>query len=683
MSTTPLLAVEKLRKHYLSPKPWIGKARPPIQAVDDVSFTVERGETLALVGESGCGKTTTAKSVVRLVEPTSGSVRLEGEELTTLSAERMRQRRKDLQIVFQDPVRLARPAPAGGRDRRRAAAQLRRHDRRRAAASGCSGCSPASACGPSRRPSIRTSSPAGSGSASASPARWRCNPKLIVCDEPVSALDVSVQAQVVNLLMDLQAELGIAYLFVAHDLAVVRHISHRVAVMYLGQMMEVADRDTLFAAPRHPYTEILLSAVPVPNPRIRPQRLLLQGDPPSPANPPPGCRFHTRCPLAQPVCREERPPLTPRDGRRRHAVGGLPLPLNQLVSTRTCMSTTPTYDLLIRGGTVIDGTKAPRFDADVGVRDGRIAAVGDLAGASAARTIDAAGLIVAPGFIDSHTHDDQALLRPARHGFKVSQGVTTVIAGNCGISAAPLVRGMKLPMPLDLLDVPDGERHETFAALGRGAAGAGRRRPTSPRWSATRRCAPRPWTTSTARPAPQEIAAMQALLVEALDAGAIGLSTGTFYPPAVKASTEEIIEVGRPLDGARRPLRHAHARRVVEGDGGAGRDLPHRPRAGHSGRGLAPQGAEQAELRPLDGDARLHPRDDEGAAGLPRLLSLHRRLDHDPHRPRHARRPGADRLERAASGVRRPRARRRSPPTGASPRARRRGACSPAPRSTS
>ncbi len=200
------------------------------------------------------------------------------------------------------------------------------------------------------------------------------------------------------------------------------------------------------------------------------------------------------------------------------------------------MSTTPTYDLLIRGGTVIDGTKAPRFDADVGVKDGRIAAIGDLAGASAARTIDAAGLIVAPGFIDSHTHDDQALLAQPDMDFKVSQGVTTVIAGNCGISAAPLVRGMKLPMPLDLLDGPDGERHETFASWVAALAA----RPAATNVAAlvghsTLRAATMADLDREATA--EEIAAMQALLVEALDAGAIGLSTGTFYPPAVKAST--------------------------------------------------------------------------------------------------------------------------------------------------
>ena len=198
--------------------------------------------------------------------------------------------------------------------------------------------------------------------------------------------------------------------------------------------VEVADRDTLFAAPRHPYTEILLSAVPVPNPRIRPQRMLLQGDPPSPANPPPGCRFHTRCPLAQPVCREERPPLTPRAARRRHAMGGLSLPLNDL-SYEDRMSTTPhlrpadprRHRHRRHQGAALRGRRRRRRTA-ASPRSATSPA------ARAARTIDAAGLIVAPGFIDSHTHDDRRCSRSRTWSFKVSQGVTTVIAGNCGIS---------------------------------------------------------------------------------------------------------------------------------------------------------------------------------------------------------------------------------------------------------
>jgi peptide/nickel transport system ATP-binding protein len=280
--------------------------------VDDVSFEVARGETLSLVGESGCGKTTTAKSVMRLVQPTSGSVKLEGRELTSLSSEAMRQHRRDLQIIFQDPYASLNPrlkagdivaeplrnfGVAAGERRERVQWLFSRVGLR---PEGVEKYAYEFSGGQRQRLGIARA--------------LALNPKLIVCDEPVSALDVSVQAQVVNLLMDLQAEFGIAYLFVAHDLAVVRHISHRVAVMYLGHVVEIADRDTLFASPLHPYTEVLLSAVPVPDPRARPKRKLLKGDPPSPANPPTGCRFHTRCPLAQPICREQKPPLTPRAG---------------------------------------------------------------------------------------------------------------------------------------------------------------------------------------------------------------------------------------------------------------------------------------------------------------------------------------------------------------------------------
>ncbi|TWO69038.1 ATP-binding cassette domain-containing protein [Caenimonas sedimenti] len=316
VTTAPLLVVDNLRKHYVSPRQWLRKPRPPIQAVDGVSFTVAKGETLALVGESGCGKTTTAKSVMRLIEPTSGSVQLDGEELLGLTKEQMRLRRRDLQIIFQDPYASLNPRLRAGDI---VAEPLRNFG------------GPTGPMSPAERRErvqwlfarvgLRPESAAKYPHEFSGGQRQRLgiaralalNPKLIVCDEPVSALDVSVQAQVVNLLMDLQAEFGMAYLFVAHDLAVVRHISHRVAVMYLGHVVEVADRATLFAAPRHPYTEILLSAVPVPNPRTPAKRILLQGDPPSPANPPTGCRFHTRCPLAQEICKQQRPELTPRD----------------------------------------------------------------------------------------------------------------------------------------------------------------------------------------------------------------------------------------------------------------------------------------------------------------------------------------------------------------------------------
>jgi len=318
MTTTttaaPLLQVRNLRKHYLSPKRWLRPARPAIQAVDGVSFSVARGETLSLVGESGCGKTTTAKSVMRLVEPTSGSVQLEGEELLTLSANEVRLRRRQLQIIFQDPYASLNPRLTAGdivaEPMRNfshlgtgTAAERRERVQWLFSRVGL-------------RPEAAKKFPhefSGGQRQRLGIARaLALNPKLIVCDEPVSALDVSVQAQVVNLLMDLQAEFGIAYLFVAHDLAVVRHISHRVAVMYLGHIVEIADRNTLFSAPRHPYTEILLSAVPVPNPRTPARRMLLQGDPPSPANPPSGCRFHTRCPMAQAVCKEKAPELSER-----------------------------------------------------------------------------------------------------------------------------------------------------------------------------------------------------------------------------------------------------------------------------------------------------------------------------------------------------------------------------------
>ena len=318
MNASPLLAVTNLRKHYLSPKPWLGPARPPIQAVDDVSFDVARGETLALVGESGCGKTTTAKAVVRLIEPTSGSVKLEGEELTTLSAERMRLRRKDLQIVFQDPYASLDPRLAAGEivaEPLRNFAGMRTAERKERVQwlFARVGLRPESAAKYPHEFSGGQRQRLGIARALA------LNPKLIVCDEPVSALDVSVQAQVVNLLMDLQAELGIAYLFVAHDLAVVRHISHRVAVMYLGQMMEVADRDTLFAAPRHPYTLGLLQSVPRLDVGRRQPLRPIPGSSRNMLSEPSSCPFAPRCRYRIERCDAELPVLERLDTGQRAA----------------------------------------------------------------------------------------------------------------------------------------------------------------------------------------------------------------------------------------------------------------------------------------------------------------------------------------------------------------------------
>ena len=310
----PLLVVRDLKKYYAGSHSWFGKGAPQVQAVDGVSFTVGRGETLSLVGESGCGKSTTGKSIMHLIQPTAGSVQLDGEEITSLDAEQMRMRRRDMQIIFQDPYASLNPRMTAGQivmepmrnfpDADTGTARGR--EERVAWLFSKVGLRPEAARKYPHEFSGGQRQRLGIARALA------LRPKLIVCDEPVSALDVSVQAQIINLLTDLQNELGVAYLFVAHDLAVVRHISHRVAVMYLGHIVEIADRDTLFSRPLHPYTEILLSAVPTPDPHAVTQRKLLQGDPPSPANPPRGCRFHTRCPLAKPICKEERPPLTPR-----------------------------------------------------------------------------------------------------------------------------------------------------------------------------------------------------------------------------------------------------------------------------------------------------------------------------------------------------------------------------------
>ncbi|WP_198958858.1 ABC transporter ATP-binding protein [Candidimonas nitroreducens] len=313
-AAAPLLVVRDLKKYYAGSRAWFGKGAPVVQAVDGISFTVGRGETLSLVGESGCGKSTTGKSIVRLIQPTAGSVQIDGVEITGLDAEQMRMRRRDMQIIFQDPYASLNPRMTAGQI---VMEPMRNFpDADTATARGRQERVEWLFSKVGLRPEATSKYPhefSGGQRQRLGIARaLALRPKLIVCDEPVSALDVSVQAQIINLLTDLQNELGVAYLFVAHDLTVVRHISHRVAVMYLGHIVEIADRDTLFSRPLHPYTEILLSAVPMPDPHATAQRKLLQGDPPSPAHPPSGCRFHTRCPLARPICTQERPVLTPR-----------------------------------------------------------------------------------------------------------------------------------------------------------------------------------------------------------------------------------------------------------------------------------------------------------------------------------------------------------------------------------
>ncbi|HET6182436.1 MAG TPA: oligopeptide/dipeptide ABC transporter ATP-binding protein [Acetobacteraceae bacterium] len=311
--SVPLLEVRELKKHFPLQGGLFGRVGGKVHAVDGVSFTVARGETLSLVGESGCGKSTVGRAVLRLLTPTSGEVRLDGARIDNLTGHQLRPLRRRMQVVFQDPfsslnprmrVReiIAEPITNFGLARGKAldgrVAELLRRvrlppdaaDRLPHEFSG----------GQRQRIGIARALAPGA--------------DLIVCDEAVSALDVSVKAQIVNLLAELQDELGLTLLFISHDLAIVEHLTHRVAVMYLGKIVELGDRRTLFSSPHHPYTRALLSAVPVPDPRARRQRLVLRGDVPSPINPPSGCRFHTRCPFAFDRCRAEEPLLRPISG---------------------------------------------------------------------------------------------------------------------------------------------------------------------------------------------------------------------------------------------------------------------------------------------------------------------------------------------------------------------------------
>jgi oligopeptide/dipeptide ABC transporter ATP-binding protein len=303
-----VLEVSGLKKHFPIKKGLLRRTAGYVYAVDGVSLTIRAGETLSLVGESGCGKSTVGRAILRLIEPTAGSIKVNGHDITHLDKAALRPFRREMQIIFQDPFSSLDPRMSAGEI---VGEPLRVHGKGRAKERR------ARVADIFRRVGLRPEQMNNFPHQFSGGQRQRIGiaralalePSLIIGDEPVSALDVSIQAQILNLVMDLQDEFGLTYLFISHNLAVVEHISHHIAVMYLGRIVEYTDKKTLFTSPLHPYTESLLAAVPVPDPSIKRKKMVLQGDVPSPVRPPPGCHFHTRCPYAFDRCKVEDPAL--------------------------------------------------------------------------------------------------------------------------------------------------------------------------------------------------------------------------------------------------------------------------------------------------------------------------------------------------------------------------------------
>lgn len=306
MTSKDLVVVENLKKYFPIKAGMLKRTVNYVRAVENISFTIKEGETLGIVGESGCGKSTTGRTILRLLDKTDGEVYYNNKSVFSLSKEEMRKLRTEMQIVFQDPYSSLNPRLTVNEIVGEA---LREHGIARGKAAVERVKEIIEKCGlaPYHIRRYPHEFSGGQRQRIGIARALALNPKFIVCDEPVSALDVSIQSQILNLLMDLQDEMGLTYLFISHDLSVVKHISDRIGVMYLGSMVELAKKDELYSNPLHPYTQALLSAIPLPDPKVKKKRIILKGDIPSPANPPSGCRFHTRCPYTMEKCKTTAP----------------------------------------------------------------------------------------------------------------------------------------------------------------------------------------------------------------------------------------------------------------------------------------------------------------------------------------------------------------------------------------